>query len=138
MGTPRSASAELYNPDLGSWSNTASMNASRTEHFATRLNDTQVLVGGGWNGTALPYFSSSEIGSFVPANHLTGTLILPSGWITRAHSPMQLSGDYFGRRGQGRRAQQRRQRLGRMDWLYAWSVQHQDLGDRLRRRSTAG
>ncbi len=137
-GSAALASAELYHPESGSWSFTASMNLSRTEHFATRLNDTQVLVGGGWNGTELPYFSSSEIGSFVPANHLTGTLILPSGWIRSSSFTVQFSGDTSDATLKDGALSSDGSELGRMDWALGWSVHHQELGGRLRRDRPAG
>jgi len=46
-GTPIFASAELYDPDTGSWSATGSMAASRFKHAAVLLPSGEVLVAGG-------------------------------------------------------------------------------------------
>ena len=54
-------------------------------------NDGNVLVAGGmdssWNT-----LDSAEIGTMIPDNHLTGTLILPSGWISSTTFASQFSG----------------------------------------------
>ncbi len=48
-----SASAEIYDPALGTWSQTGSMTAEREGHTATLLLDGRVLVSGGY--AAYPY-----------------------------------------------------------------------------------
>jgi hypothetical protein len=57
--------AELYDPDTGSWTLTGSLNVGRTEHTASLLRDGTVLVAGGWDENEL---ASAEL--FDPA---TGT-----------------------------------------------------------------
>src|SRR5207244_635894 len=42
-------SAELYDPDTGTWSATASLVQARFFHTATLLRDSRVLVAGGWD-----------------------------------------------------------------------------------------
>jgi hypothetical protein len=83
-------STELYDPGTGFWSTTASLNAGRDEHAAAALNGSQVLVAGGYySGTIL---SSAEIGTFLPANTFSGTLILPSGWLTSTNVGVNFVG----------------------------------------------
>jgi N-acetylneuraminic acid mutarotase len=57
------ASAELYDPDTGTWSTTSSMNVVRSQHTATLLNNGQVLIAGGRNGTEeyIPNLDNAEL-----------------------------------------------------------------------------
>jgi hypothetical protein len=47
LGYPYVSSAELYNPSIGKWSSTGSLNTARYNHTATLLNNGQVLIAGG-------------------------------------------------------------------------------------------
>ena len=75
-----SATAEIYNPALGSWTQTGSMNTARIHHSATLLDDGRVLVAGGDDGApyGATYFASAEI--YNPATGTwssTGSLVAP-------------------------------------------------------------
>jgi hypothetical protein len=83
------ASAELYNPAIGSFNPIANMTARRSYHRTTLLNDGRVLITGGlyWNSTpALPS------GTLASAELYTPPVLIPAPVL------ISLSGDG---RGQG-------------------------------------
>ena len=88
-GTPLT-SAELYDPSTGTWSTTGSMSVARFYHTATLLNNGKVLVAGGCCGS-LP-FASAELATLTPSNIFTGTLTLPSGWLSSTAITAQFVG----------------------------------------------
>jgi hypothetical protein len=59
-GGPNLASAELYHPVSGSWTDTANMDGSRLSHTATLLLDGTVLVAGG-GGDRFDVLASAEL-----------------------------------------------------------------------------
>ena len=63
-------SAELYDPDTGSWSTTGSMGDGHSGHTATLLSGGRVLVVGGWPGSTTTELYDPETGTWSS----TGTL----------------------------------------------------------------
>lgn len=83
------ASAELYDPGLGTWSSGGTLNTARSQHTATLLYDGRVLVAGGSDGSAL---TSAEIydpgtntwatvGSLAAARYQHTATLLPGGKV---------------------------------------------------------
>ncbi len=81
-GSSHLASAELYDPVTGTWNTTGSMNVGHYAHPASLLNDGKVLIAG----------ASAELGTLLPSNTFTGTLTLPSGWLSGTAISAQFVG----------------------------------------------
>ena len=74
------SSAEIYNPAVGTWSNTGLLNVAREQHAATLLQDGRVLVVGGYGDYGT--IASTEL--FNPATGrwtLTTTTTLRNGLV---------------------------------------------------------
>jgi PKD repeat protein len=75
------ATTEVYNPLSRQFTANEEMQVPRSGHTATLLDDgTVLMVGGQISPTG--HTASAEIGNLLPANTMTGTLLLPSGWVT--------------------------------------------------------
>jgi hypothetical protein len=86
------SSAELYDPQTGTWTVTGSLTTAREFHTATLLPNGQVLVVGGENSNSLITFSSAELydtqtgiwtvtGSMNTARLLHTATLLPNGLV---------------------------------------------------------
>jgi hypothetical protein len=62
------ATAELFDPNTGTWSETGSMSEGRSDFTATLLDDGRVLIAGGGDNTAELY--DPAIGKFHPAANM--------------------------------------------------------------------
>ena len=79
-------SAELYDPDTGGWTPTASLNVVRGNHAATMLADGRVLVTGG-NGGGSPGLTSAELfNSIVAVPEITGASISGKALFVEGHN----------------------------------------------------
>ncbi|MHB1355219.1 MAG: kelch repeat-containing protein [Anaerolineae bacterium] len=83
-------STELYDPAADAWSVTGDTNLAHYGHTATLLNDDEVLIAGGQDGG---FLNSVELSVFVPGNSFTGTLFLPSGWLSATVLSTQFVGE---------------------------------------------
>jgi len=108
-------SAEVYQPSTGTFVATGSMTTARRNHIATLLNDGNVLVVGGYNGTAVnaPELYNSREGTFMPADSMStprrypsATLmndggVLVAGGYERADGGALVSTEIYRPQGQG-------------------------------------
>jgi hypothetical protein len=82
------ASAELYHPGNGTWTDAGATNTGRNGHTATRLSDERVLVAGGGGPLTSAELYDPETGTWTDATSTVGgrifhtaTLLPPTGWV---------------------------------------------------------
>lgn len=98
------SSVEIYDPDSGVWSTSTSMNIKRSSPSAAiKLNDGQVLIAGGYNGSSV---LSAEIynpaletwtytGSLNEAHHYNPAVLLQNGKVLVAGAPTNSSCELY-------------------------------------------
>jgi hypothetical protein len=90
LGGTQTRIAEMYDPTLGTFSNVGELNVPRRIHTATLLPNGKVLVAGGTNGNGP--LASAELITYIPSNFFSGTLDVPSGWISTPSAIATFSG----------------------------------------------
>jgi hypothetical protein len=83
-------SAELYNPDTGTWTPTGSMVVNRSDHTATLLPNGKVLVAGGFSGSGLDGVPVNSAELYDPVSGTwtaTGALAVNRYWHTATLLP---------------------------------------------------
>ena len=81
-------SAELFDPVAGTFTQTADLNATHSQHTATRLSDGTVLICGGNPDGSLEYYDPS-MGTFIP---VSGPGFNPSDAVLLATGSVFLAG----------------------------------------------
>lgn len=89
VSTPDAADVEVYDPGPQAFKTAGTMVGKSTDNTATVLEDGTVLIVGGTTGIV-------EVGKLRIENTYTGTLTIPTGWVSTATPTVTVTGSTTG------------------------------------------